>query len=83
MGDITGVPHVVFEVKNQRIYKIPAWIKETEIERNNAEATFGILIVKPNGIGVSKVEEWWAIVPLSQMVELLQKAESSVEGLSS
>ena len=83
MGDITGVPHVVFEVKNQRMYKIPAWIKETEIERNNAEATFGILIVKPNGIGVSKVEEWWAIVPLSQMVELLQKAESSVEGLSS
>jgi hypothetical protein len=80
-GDISGVPSVVIEIKNQRTYKLPAWIAETEKERINAEATFGILIVKPNGVGVSNVKDWWAIVPLSQMVDLLQKADPSVKGL--
>jgi hypothetical protein len=30
---------------------------------------------------VSNVKDWWAIVPLSQMVDLLQKADPSVKGL--
>lgn len=73
-GDIAGIPGVVIEVKNHKNYKFPEWVKETEIERVNAGADFGILVVKPNGIGVSKIDQWWSMLPLGDLVELLKKA---------
>lgn len=74
-GDISGIPNVVVEVKNQKSYKIHEWLKETEIERVNADADIGVLVVKPNGVGVSNVEKWWAIVPLEVIVTLLKDKE--------
>ena len=76
LGDITGIPSLCMEVKNHTTYKIPAWIKETEIERQNAKADFGILVVKPNGIGMTpdKVGQWWAIMPMQEMMNLLRDA---------
>ena len=76
LGDITGIPSLCMEVKNHATYKIPAWIKETEIERQNAKADFGILVVKPNGIGMTsnKVGQWWAIMPMQEMMNLLRDA---------
>lgn len=71
-GDIAGVPGTVIEVKNQKSYNIKEWLKETEIERINAQASIGVLIVKPNGVGVSDVDKWFAIVPLSTMTTLLK-----------
>ena len=76
LGDITGIPALCMEVKNHATYKIPAWIKETETERQNAKADFGILVVKPNGIGMTsdKVGKWWAIMPMQEMMNLLRDA---------
>lgn len=76
LGDITGIPALCMEVKNHATYKIPAWIKETEIERQNAKADFGILVVKPNGIGMTpdKVGQWWGIMPMQMMMNLLRDA---------
>jgi hypothetical protein len=74
-GDIAGVPSSVVEVKNQRSYKIHEWIKETEIERINASADIGILVIKPNGVGVSKVNEWWAVVSLETITKLIKDLE--------
>ena len=76
LGDITGIPALCMEVKNHATYKIPAWIKETEIERINAKADFGILVVKPNKIGMTpdKVGQWWAIMPMQMMMDLLRDA---------
>lgn len=74
-GDIAGVPDTVIEVKNQKSYKIPEWLEETAIETENAEAKRGILVIKPKGIGVSRVNEWWAVVPLSVIVELLKDVD--------
>jgi len=75
-GDITGVPGCVVEVKNQRSYKIHEWMKETEIERLNASAELGVLVIKPNGVGVSKVGEWWAVVSLETITKLIEELES-------
>lgn len=75
-GDIAGVPNTVVEVKNQRSYKIPEWLKETAIETKNAEAKRGILVIKPNGVGVSRVEDWWAVVPLASIVTLIKDADA-------
>lgn len=73
-GDISGIPKIVIEIKNQKTYKIHEWLKETEIEKTNAKADFGVLLVKPNKIGVSKVDQWWTVIPLGDLVQLLQKA---------
>lgn len=80
-GDIAGIPNIVIEVKNQKSYKFREWLKETEIEKQNAKADFGILVVKPNGVGVSKMDDWWAVLPLADIVELLVKA-GYAQGLS-
>lgn len=76
LGDITGIPALCMEVKNHATYKIPAWLKETEIERQNAKADFGILVVKPNKVGMTpdKVGQWWGIMPMQMMMDLLREA---------
>lgn len=76
-GDISNVPGCVVEVKNQRTYKIKEWMRETEIERQNAEADLGVLVIKPNGVGVSKVSQWWAVVSLETITRLIEEFESA------
>lgn len=73
-GDIAGTPNLVWEVKNQKKYNFSQWLKETSVETSNAKADFGFLIVKPNGIGLEKVESWWAIMDVAQLMKLLEKA---------
>jgi len=72
-GDIAGVPGCVVEVKNQRSYKIHEWMKETETERLNADAELGILVIKPNGVGVANVSQWWAVVSLETITKLVEE----------
>lgn len=76
-GDISNVPDCVVEVKNQKTYKIQEWMRETEIERQNAEADLGVLVIKPNGVGVSKVSQWWAVVSLETITRLIEELESA------
>jgi hypothetical protein len=76
-GDIAGVPGCAVEVKNQRSYKIHEWMKETETERINAEAELGILVIKPNGVGVSNVDKWWAVVSLETITRLIEELQSA------
>ena len=73
-GDITGIPGLVMEVKNQRTYHIPAWLDETEIETANAKADYGLLIIKPNGVGLGNVADWWAVLPVCDAISLLREA---------
>lgn len=80
-GDIAGVPGCVVEVKNQRSYKIHEWMKETETERLNADAELGILVIKPNGVGVANVSQWWVVVSLETITKLVE--ELSVKRLQS
>ena len=77
MGDIAGVPNCVVEVKNQRSYKIHEWMKETETERINAKADLGILVIKPNGVGVANTNQWWAVVSLEAITKLIEELESA------
>lgn len=81
-GDIAGVPNAVIEVKNQKTYKISEWMKETELERINAQEPIGILVIKPNGIGVSRVSDWWVVVDLKTITRLLELVKDA-EGLQS
>lgn len=74
MGDVSGAVGLVFEIKNHKSYKFPEWLKETEVERVNAKADYGILVVKPNGVGLGSVNQWWAVMPVGAMLDLLRDA---------
>ncbi len=66
-GDIAGIPNVVIEIKASNRLEIPAWLKETEIERINAGALSGYLVIKPKGIGAANVGQWWVIQTVEQV----------------
>jgi hypothetical protein len=77
-GDITGTPNLVWEVKAGTTLCIPGWLRETEIERVNAGAEYGILVLKPKGVGIGNVDRWWTLLPLYQMTSLLRDANFGV-----
>lgn len=79
-GDIALCPGVILEVKNHASPKLGGWMRETETERVNAGAKYGILVVKPPGFGAVRIPQWWAMVPAWQANELLRDAQSP-EGL--
>jgi hypothetical protein len=49
-------------------------LSETAEETKNAKADFGILAVKPNGVGLSNAGKWWAIMTIEDVVKLLRDA---------
>lgn len=74
-GDVSGINGFVIEIKNHKTYKLPEWLNETEQERQNADVPYGLLIVKPNKIGVTNVNKWWGIMPMEQIVGLIIEFE--------
>jgi len=73
-GDIAGIPGVVIEVKSGARLELAEWMKETEAERANDGARVGLLVVKPKGVGTSRVGDWYTVLPVSTVVQLLREA---------
>lgn len=73
-GDVTGIPGVVIEIKNHRKYAFSEWMAETAEETENAKADIGFLVVKPRGVGATRVGEWWAVLAVADVVNLLRAA---------
>lgn len=71
-GDISGIPGVVIEVKSAARLEIPAWLRETKAEQANDGARIGLLVIKPRGIGNTRVGQWWAVLPLADAIELIK-----------
>ncbi|MCC5574543.1 hypothetical protein IMZ11_02670 [Microtetraspora sp. AC03309] len=67
-GDITGTPALCWEVKGGDQARqasdalILEWLAETETERKNANAEFGILVVQRKGVGLANAGRWWAVM---------------------
>jgi hypothetical protein len=71
-GDISGTPGLVWECKNAKTLRLSEWLKETCLERANAEADHGILVVKRRGH--THPGEQYAVVRLCELVDLLKEA---------
>jgi len=71
-GDIAGLPGVVIEVKSASRLEIPAWLRETKAEQRNDGARIGLLVIKPRGIGTTRVDQWWAVLPLADAIDLIK-----------
>lgn len=67
-GDIAGIAGWAIEVKSGARLDIPGWLRETAKEADNVTG-YGLLVVKPKGIGAANVGDWWAIQPLSQVLD--------------
>lgn len=73
-GDVTGTPGICWEVKAGARLDIPGWLRETAAEQANSNSRFGLLVVKPKGVGVTRVAEWWTVQPLWQAGLMLNAA---------
>lgn len=79
-GDVAGMPGLAIEVKyGNGTLKIGPWLTETGIERLNAGADHGILVVKPFGMGERNVGKFYAIMVAHDFDQLLAKVELQPE----
>lgn len=73
LGDITGVPGVVVEVKAAVSADYGGWLREADAERANAAARLAIVVHKPKGMGVERVRLWRAVTTLETMTALIRE----------
>ncbi len=72
-GDITGLgPAIVIEAKATKALSLGEQMKETEAERLNAKADYGVLVWKRRQQPTAKAA---VILPLDQFVQLLKAAQ--------
>lgn len=78
LGDVTGCPGLVFEVKGGAAAmhasdgQVDAWLAETEEERQNARADYGILVMKRKGVGFARAGWWTAVMKLGDLHRMLE-----------
>ncbi|MGI5443364.1 hypothetical protein ACQEV4_40320 [Streptomyces shenzhenensis] len=72
-GDIAGIPGVVIEVKNCARQELPAWVAEAEIERDNDNATLGVVWHKLRGR--SSPGDWFVTMSGAQFAQLLREQQ--------
>lgn len=76
-GDVTGIPGLAFEVKDANPWHLAAWLRETEAERVNANAEYGLLVMKPPGVGHERVDQWAVAVYQKDPLEIVDSGLSS------
>ena len=76
-GDISGIEGLVIEVKDHKKMILSEWMKELEVEIDNANAKSGVVIHKRRGKG--DVGEWYASMPVHNWVELLKEVINCYE----
>jgi len=72
MGDITGIPGVVIEVKNHATLDLGGWVTQLVEELAFTKADVGAVIHKRKGR--TDVGDWYATLPAHLLVRLLVEA---------
>jgi hypothetical protein len=76
-GDVAGCPGLAIEVKwGNETLKIASWLAETGIERLNANADHGILVVKPFGLGMKNAGSFYAIMVSADFDRLVNQVQA-------
>jgi hypothetical protein len=68
-GDIDGMPGVCIEIKAEKKFDLPGYLRELEVEMENAKAWTGTVIIKRRGS--MNVDDWYAVMPAKIWAELL------------
>ena len=72
-GDISGIDDVVFEVKDHKKMELSGWVKELEVEVDNANAVTGAVVHKRRG--TTDVGEWYATMPFYMFLSLIRELD--------
>lgn len=73
-GDLIGFgPRYVMEAKAAKRIELGQWLKETEIERVNAKADYGFLIVK---LPRRSIADCAVLLTVEQMARIIEELES-------
>ena len=78
-GDIDGMPGVCIEVKNEKKIDIPGYLRELEVEMENAKAWTGTVIIKRRGS--TNVDDWYAVMPAKVWGELMFMLDQPTQNL--
>src|SRR5262252_1582770 len=62
IGDIVGCRDYTIQVKNCKTFQVPAWLRDTEIQRARSGEPYGVLLAKRLGSGARSVGDWHAIM---------------------
>lgn len=68
-GDVAGFPGWVFECKNHRAIDLAGWMDETDREKKNARADYGVAIIKRRN---KPTKEGYVVMTLEQFAEILK-----------
>lgn len=71
-GDISGIPGVVIEAKNQNRISLAEWVDEAESEGENADA--GVRVVWMHRKGKASAAEGYVVMTGLQFASLLKEA---------
>jgi hypothetical protein len=70
--DITGTPGIDWEVKARRNLNLIALIDQ--MRERQVPFSIPIAVVRPDGRGPATIDDWPAILPLSDLCDLLREA---------
>ena len=74
-GDITGLgPDIVIEAKNAKSIDLAGFLREAEVERDNAKAKYGIACIKRRNKNVSQA---YVVMSLEAFVDLWKEREDA------
>jgi hypothetical protein len=70
-GDIVGTPGSSIEVKNCQTALIGPWLRQAATQAGPGKVP--LLVMKPKGVGIDSVGDWWAVTYLRSAVPLLPR----------
>jgi hypothetical protein len=85
-GDIRGTGCLIWEVKAGATAKgvsstgetapglVTGWLRQAEVERENAGARFGILVTTRRGVGAKNADRWWAWLSVAAFADIMGAA---------
>jgi hypothetical protein len=77
LGDIIGTPGICWEIKGGKAAEtagdgqVGVWLAETNRERDNANADYGVLVMKRKACGTASVGRWWAAVTARDITSIV------------
>lgn len=72
-GDIAGTPGICWEVKSGARLDLAGWMHELDAEVRNDHARHGVIVIRPKG--APDPANWWTVMRLPDLIDLLVEAE--------
>ena len=73
IGDISGWPGVVIEVKDRKAHSWHGYFQQLERQMENGTAYAGVIIAKRPG--VTDVGQWMAVMPVTEWFKIMKLLE--------